>query len=151
MAKAISISRSVLARAITKCLPMARAPVSISFVSEAAFGLFGLTNRPMTVALGTSSLINSIRLGASRLARMVTPVTLPPGRLRLATRPIFTGSVPAVNTIGIVVVAALAASAEAVPPVAAITAILRRTSSAASTGSRLAWFSPVQSSPLQSC
>src|SRR5262245_17477061 len=75
------------------------------------------------------------------LASMVTPVTLPPGRLRLATRPIFTGSLPAVKTIGMVVVAALAASAEAVPPVAAITATLRRTSSAASTGSRLAWFS----------
>ena len=32
----------------------------------------------------------------------VTPVTLPPGRLRLATRPALTGSSPVVNTIGIV-------------------------------------------------
>jgi hypothetical protein len=30
------------------------------------------------------------------------PVTLPPGRLRLATRPILTGSVPIKKTIGIV-------------------------------------------------
>jgi hypothetical protein len=38
------------------------------------------------------------------------PVMLPPGRFRLATRPSFTGSTPVVNTMGIVLVAALAAS-----------------------------------------
>ena len=38
-------------------------------------------------------------------------MTLPPGRLRLATRPALTGSPPTVKTIGMVVVAALAASA----------------------------------------
>ena len=47
---------------------------------------------------------------------MITPVTLPPGRFRLATRPSLTGSPPIVKTIGIVVVAALAASAAGVPP-----------------------------------
>ena len=41
----------------------------------------------------------------------LTPVTLPPGRLRLATRPSLTGSPPVAKTIGTVVVAALAASA----------------------------------------
>jgi hypothetical protein len=61
----------------------------------------------------------------------VTPVTLPPGLLRLATRPSSTGSPPMVNTIGMAAVAALAASPEASPPVAAITA-----TSAASAGSR---------------
>jgi len=45
-----------------------------------------------------------------------TPVTLPPGRLRLATRPSLTGSLPVPKTIGTVVVAALAASAEGVFP-----------------------------------
>jgi hypothetical protein len=40
----------------------------------------------------------------------LTPVTLPPGRLRLLTKPDLTGSRPLRNTIGIVVVAALAAS-----------------------------------------
>jgi hypothetical protein len=34
------------------------------------------------------------------------PVTLPPGRARLATRPSLTGSVPLPKTMGIVVVAA---------------------------------------------
>jgi len=38
--------------------------------------------------------------------------------------------------VGIVVVAALAANAEEMPPVAAITATCRRTNSAASAGSR---------------
>ena len=41
-----------------------------------------------------------------------------------------------VKTIGIVVVAALAASAEGMPPVVTITATWRRTRSAASAGSR---------------
>ena len=67
---------------------------------------------------------------------MLTPVMLPPGRLRLATRPILTGSLLLSKTIGIVVVAALAASAETSPPVAAITATRRRTRSAASIGRR---------------
>jgi hypothetical protein len=41
-------------------------------------------------------------------------VTLPPGRLRLATRPSLTGSPPLAKTIGIVVVAALATIDEGV-------------------------------------
>ena len=49
-------------------------------------------------------------------------MTLPPGRLRLLTSPVATGSPPIANTIGIVVVAAFAASAAGVPLIAAITA-----------------------------
>jgi hypothetical protein len=45
-------------------------------------------------------------------------VTLPPGRLKLGTRPALIGSLPFPNTIGIVVVAALAAMAELAVPVA---------------------------------
>ncbi|MFZ0649917.1 MAG: hypothetical protein WAZ97_03390 [Pseudolabrys sp.] len=45
----------------------------------------------------------------------LTPVILPPGRLRLATMPASTGSVPAEKTIGMVGVAAFAARAVAVP------------------------------------
>jgi ABC-type uncharacterized transport system substrate-binding protein len=48
----------------------------------------------------------------------LTPVRLPPGRARLATRPNSTGSVPLLKTIGIVEVALLAASTEE-PPVSA--------------------------------
>jgi hypothetical protein len=60
---------------------------------------------------------------------------LPLGRLRLATRPIWTGSEPVVNTIGMVVVAAFAARAADVPATAAMTATRRLTRSAANSGS----------------
>src|SRR5262249_19716694 len=50
----------------------------------------------------------------------LTPVALPPGRARLATRPSLTGSVPTPKTIGIVVVAALAARAPCRSPGVAI-------------------------------
>ena len=59
-----------------------------------------------------------------------------PGRARLATRPRLTGSSPTPKTIGIVVVADLAAKDEPPPPTAAITATRRRTKSVASAGSR---------------
>ena len=45
----------------------------------------------MTVALGTSCRSSSSRLAASCPARKVTPVILPPGQLRLATRPSLIG------------------------------------------------------------
>src|SRR5262249_14881382 len=67
---------------------------------------------------------------------MLTPVILPPGRLKLATSPALTGSLPATTTIGSVAVAPLAASGETVLPVAVITATWRRTRSDASDGRR---------------
>ena len=57
---------------------------------------------------------NSSRFGTISKAKLLTPVTLPPGRLRLATSPIATGFAPISKTIGIVEVAALAASAAGV-------------------------------------
>ena len=47
--------------------------------------------------------------------KLVTPVTLLPGRFRLATSPTLTGSVAAEKTIGSVVVSAFAASADEDP------------------------------------
>jgi hypothetical protein len=67
-------------------------------------------------------------------SRSSTPVRLPPGRARLATRPSLTGSSPEMNTMGIVVVAALAANAAAGPPLVAITATRRRRSEQTSAG-----------------
>jgi len=87
------------------------------------------------LAAGTSSCSNSSRFGPTSTFKLVTPVTLPPGRLRLATQPSCTGSRLVVNTIGIVVVAALAG--DNATPFAAITSTLRRTKSAASAGKRL--------------
>ena len=53
--------------------------------------------------------------GAHLHVQVVTPVTLPPGRFRLATRPVATGSSAVEKTIGMVVVAALAACAAGSP------------------------------------
>ena len=74
----------------------------------------------MTLAVGTNSCSSSSRFGATSTFNCVTPVTLPPGRLRLATKPSVIGSPPVSKTIGMVVVAAFAASAAGVL-VAAIT------------------------------
>src|SRR5438876_4151762 len=60
---------------------------------------------------GSASCSNSSAFGATSTFNWVTPVTLPPGRLRLATRPSRTGSEAISKTIGMVVVAAFAASA----------------------------------------
>ena len=62
----------------------------------------------MMVAEGINSCTNSKRFGATSSVKEVTPVTLPPGRFRLATNPNCTGSVPVVKTMGIVLVAAFA-------------------------------------------
>ena len=63
------------------------------------------------------------------------PVTFPPGRARLGTSPLATGSPDLTNTMGIVPVALLAARAAGLL-IAKITSNLRATSSAASAGSR---------------
>ena len=63
------------------------------------------------------------RFVPSSLVMKITPVKLAPGRLRLATRPSRTGSLPVANTTGTFVAAALAANAPAV--LATITAACR--------------------------
>jgi hypothetical protein len=73
-----------------------------------------LTSRPTIVAVGISSRTSSSRFGPISTFNWVAPVTLPPGRLKLATRPTSTGLVAVVKTVGTVVVAALAASAAGV-------------------------------------
>jgi hypothetical protein len=74
-------------------------------------------------------------------AEKLIPVALPPGRPRLATTPSLTGSSGMVKTVGIVVVAALAASTGTEPSVATITETCLRTNSAASAGSQSNRFS----------
>ena len=53
------------------------------------------------LALAMVSLSSWIRFGASSTVTKVSPVTLPPGRARLLTKPSATGSPPPTNTIGI--------------------------------------------------
>ena len=97
--------------------PLSRAPLPAPLASSrSVLGLFGFTSRAITLAWGTSSDSSSSRLGISSTARMLTPVRLPPGRARLATKPFATGSPPPAKTIGIVEVAFFAASAEGGPP-----------------------------------
>src|SRR6516225_8205086 len=103
---------------------------------SALLGLVGFTSSAMTVAAGTSSVNTSSCFCPNSTASAVTPVMLPPGRLRLETSPAAIGSPPVTKTTGIVAVAALAASAGGVPPTAAITATLRETRSASSVGNR---------------
>ena len=74
-------------------------------------------------------------LPAQRLSKKFTPVALPPGRAKLVTNSCFTGSPVTLNTIGIVVVAAFA-ERRARCRRRKITLTGRRTSSAASSGSR---------------
>ena len=91
---------------------------------------------PTRGSLGTTSLSIYNLLVFSSGANVESPVTLPPGRARLATRPSPTGSTLLVTTIGIVVVAFLAADA-AGPDVTTIRSTLSRTKSAASKGRRI--------------
>ena len=61
---------------------------------------------PRAPAPGTVSLSSSSRFPLKPMHRSLVPVTFPPGRARLATRPSPTGSLAAAKTIGMVVVAA---------------------------------------------
>jgi hypothetical protein len=70
---------------------------------------------------GIALISNSSRFAINSLMNRVTPVMLLLGRLRLATTPNLTTSSPITKTIGIVDVAALAASAETAPPLATMT------------------------------
>jgi len=123
VAKATSRSRSVLALSTCSSIPSVRAAARIVFVVGSAMGgLAGLTRTASAVAEGTSSCRSWSCFDPTSTPRVVTPVTLPPGRGRLATSPSLTGSTPVAKTIGIVVVNAFAASAPSVLPGAAITA-----------------------------
>ena len=75
----------------------------------------------MSFAVGNTCSSNSSLLGPNSTPSEVIPVRLPPGRCRLLTSPAWTGSTPVTKTIGMVGVAAWAASAEVFPPIAAIT------------------------------
>jgi NAD(P)-dependent dehydrogenase (short-subunit alcohol dehydrogenase family) len=86
------------------------------------------------------SLDTKYSFGPTSTANTLTPVRLPPGRFRLATSPICTGSLIVVKTIGIVAVAAFAACAAGVVN-AAIAATPCWVRSAARAGSRSYWLS----------
>src|SRR5580704_17230729 len=106
--KAASRSRSVLAVSTSRRRPIALAAASVSGAST-AFGLLELTSNAIVVVEGSSSRRSSKRFGPNILTKMNIPVRLPPGRLKLSTRPVLIGSAPVMNTIGVVLVSTLAA------------------------------------------
>ena len=65
---------------------------------------------------GTSGRRSSNRLDPSPPEKKLIPVTLAPGRLRLATMPFLTAPPPVAKTIGTVIVACLATIAEMLSP-----------------------------------
>src|SRR5262245_2997844 len=90
VAKAASISRGVLALRTEICSPRPRAASGISRnVASAMGGLAGLTSTAMRTALGTRSCSRPSRLAITSATKKLMPVTLPPGRARLVTRPSF--------------------------------------------------------------
>src|SRR6516162_6495154 len=115
VAKAASISRLVLALRTWICNPMARAAdcTSLNVVSVVGAKV-GLTSTAIRAAWGTISRKSSSRFAVNSPLKRLIPVRLLPGRARLGTRPSLTGSSPTMKTMGIVVVAALAASPELV-------------------------------------
>ena len=131
-------SRSFTSRAFSICsvMPILRAAAWDSRTYWAAVGLVSRTRIAILAGFGMSSVTSCNRFAITSPLMLVMPVMLPPGRARLATRPSLTGSSPTPKTIGIVVVAALAASAAAPLPGVAMTSTRRRTSSAMSEGMR---------------
>jgi hypothetical protein len=65
------------------------------------WGVVGLTRKPIGLAEGTIAWSSSSRFPVKSVVKKVAPVMLVPGRLKLATRPSLTGSIPIANTIGI--------------------------------------------------
>src|ERR1700735_4657469 len=86
-------------------MSIASAATCTSLSLRADCGNFGLYSTAIVDAGGTSYRNKPNRFDSNKLVSKVIPVTFPPGRLKLATKPSFTGSPPIVNTIGIVEVA----------------------------------------------
>src|SRR5262249_46813257 len=142
VAKAASNSLSWLTLTIRMFCRAALAAACNSLAFTFARGLVGFIMKAITATLGSASRNSSSLLAANSLRNRVTPVALPSGRLRLATRPISTGSPPVRKTVGIVEVAAFAAYAAAFETAYRMVT-LRLTSSVANAGRRSGW-SPAQ-------
>jgi hypothetical protein len=109
--KAALISRLVLALRSWISKPLVRAADCESFDVLSELGPAGLTSTATRVAKGRNSCTSPNRFASNSAPKKLMPVKFPPGRARLDTRPTLTGSSAKRKTMGIVVVAALAASA----------------------------------------
>jgi len=133
--KALSNSRAARTSNTCSSTPNACAPLCSSGTKARAEGLSGLSSTAIRDAWGTVSLSNSNRFPLSSGLMDVSPVRFPPGRATLAMSPFSTGALTSVKTMGIVVVAALAAVAVLFPSTTS-TSTWSPTNSAASAGSR---------------
>src|SRR5215510_5730560 len=79
-------------------------------------GLAGFQSKAMRDTFGTTPLSSSIFLPTRSGAIIDSPVMFPPGRPRLATSPLATGSSTSPMTMGIVLVACWAARIAGTPP-----------------------------------
>src|SRR5262249_38090467 len=86
--KATSISPLVLAARTSIGLLRAEAASCTSLIVGSASGLLGLTSTAKRAAAGINSCNISSCLAPRSERRSITPVILPRGRLRLATRPV---------------------------------------------------------------
>src|SRR5262249_30159413 len=113
----LGIGQIFLAFTTWNCSPIRLAAVFTSpTMVSTRIGSAGLTSTAIRVAAGNSSRRRPSRFAANSAVKKLMPVALPAGRASLATRPSLTGSSPTPKTMGIVVVAALAARAAGVVP-----------------------------------
>jgi hypothetical protein len=132
-------------------MPRASAVLRIASIRSSWAYAPGIRSEAMRRAEGMASRRSSIHFGAKSWATDVTALTLPPGRARLFTNPLAAGSSPLnAMTIGIVLVAAIAARIAA-GATATMTPSLAATSSFASSGSRsaLAFANRISNSTLR--
>src|SRR5262245_25370634 len=135
-AKELSNSSLLLILMGVIAVPVASPPSWICSRKGLEKGSVALARAVTRRADGSMSRINWTLLPASSAVTLAMPVTFPPGRERLMTRPVAIGSPVSAITIGISCVACFAATAVGVNQVT-MTSTLKRTSSAASSGSRL--------------
>src|SRR6516162_7649413 len=115
--KADAISSAFRISSVTTSRPNAPAAAWTSPTSFMAAGLSALIRIANRRRLGTTSRKSSSRFPARSVNWTDRPVTLPPGRARLATMPVPTGSPAPAKTIGMSAVACFAARAGRVPTV----------------------------------
>src|SRR5262245_52136429 len=88
------MSRTVLTERISICCARAEAAARTSETKGSVMGHLESTSTPMRAAPGRNSCKSPSCFAPSSVEMKLTPVTLPPGRLRRATRPSLTGSAP---------------------------------------------------------
>jgi len=136
IADANDVSKSSRRRASmgATSMPSWRAAASVSFSDSTAGGSSGFHRAATRERPSMISLSNWSRFPLNSGDRRLLPVMFPPGRAKLATNPLPTGSLLAVITMGMLWVACRTARTACEPP-ATITSTFRLTSSAASRAS----------------